>query len=213
MPSATLPTVSADNIDDLLYLARINDTHDLKAGVEAIAQSSQTTARDILLAAVDAGSGNGLLHMACANNCLDTLRYLLSPILVAGHETSQISSLNVDLPNAAGNTPLHWAAVNGHLEAVKLLVNSGADPSIKNNAGYDAVFEAERAGKQGVVEWLLAQSKPGSQAAEGEGIAKELEVEGKETGNGDAGEEVVNGIGVGNLQNGMSNMRIRDSGG
>ncbi|KAL8873279.1 MAG: hypothetical protein Q9174_001225 [Haloplaca sp. 1 TL-2023] len=199
MPSATLPTISADNIDDLLYLARINDTHDLKAGVEAIAQANQTATVNVLLAAVDTESGNALLHMACANNCQDTLRYLLLPTSGSSHETSQASSLNVNLPNAAGNTPLHWAAMNGHLEAVKQLVNSGADSSIKNNAGYDAVFEAERAGKEGVVEWLLAQSQPGSQAAEGEGIAKELEVEGQDARDGHTAGETVNGHGVENL--------------
>jgi ankyrin repeat protein len=57
--------------------------------------------------------------------------------------------------NDAGNTPLHWAALNGHLESVKLLVNSGADVTIINRAGHDAVFEAEINDKKEVVDWLL----------------------------------------------------------
>lgn len=57
--------------------------------------------------------------------------------------------------NDAGNTPLHWAALNGHLESVKLLVQSGADVTIINKAGHDAVFEAEINDKKEVVEWLL----------------------------------------------------------
>lgn len=47
--------------------------------------------------------------------------------------------------NHSGNTPLHWAALNTHLECVKALVESGADVTVKNDAGHDAVFLAERA--------------------------------------------------------------------
>lgn len=47
--------------------------------------------------------------------------------------------------NNSGNTPLHWAALNTHLECVKALVEAGADVAIKNDAGHDAVFLAERA--------------------------------------------------------------------
>jgi hypothetical protein len=47
--------------------------------------------------------------------------------------------------NHSGNTPLHWAALNTHLECVKVLVEAGADVSVKNEAGLDPVFLAERA--------------------------------------------------------------------
>jgi NAD/NADP transhydrogenase alpha subunit len=47
--------------------------------------------------------------------------------------------------NYSGNTSLHWAALNTHLECVKALVESGADVTVKNDAGHDAVFLAERA--------------------------------------------------------------------
>ena len=57
--------------------------------------------------------------------------------------------------NDAGNSPLHWAALNGHLESVKLLIQSGADVTIINRAGHDAVFEAEINDKKEVVDWLL----------------------------------------------------------
>jgi hypothetical protein len=57
--------------------------------------------------------------------------------------------------NESGNTPLHWAALNGHLESVKLLIQSGADVTIINRAGHDAVYEAEINDKSEVVDWLL----------------------------------------------------------
>lgn len=61
----------------------------------------------------------------------------------------------INAVNDAGNTPLHWAALNGHLESVKLLIQSGADVTIINRAGHDAVFEAEINDKKEVVDWLL----------------------------------------------------------
>lgn len=71
----------------------------------------------------------------------------------------QSSSMLVNVPNSSGNTSLHWAALNGHLEAVKLLVDSGADVLAKNNAGHDVAYEAELAGKEVVVNWLLGAQK------------------------------------------------------
>jgi hypothetical protein len=61
----------------------------------------------------------------------------------------------LDAVNESGNTPLHWAALNGHLESVKLLIQSGADVTIINRAGHDAVYEAEINDKNEVVDWLL----------------------------------------------------------
>jgi hypothetical protein len=61
----------------------------------------------------------------------------------------------INAVNEAGNTPLHWAALNGHLESVKALIQSGADVTIINQAGHDAVFEAEINDKKEVVDWLL----------------------------------------------------------
>lgn len=72
MPAALLPTISADEIDNLLFLARTNDIHDLKAGIEAIARTHRTSSANVILATIDPDSGNGLLHYASANGCLGT---------------------------------------------------------------------------------------------------------------------------------------------
>lgn len=45
--------------------------------------------------------------------------------------------------------------MNGHLAVVKQLVSAGADMWVKNEAGHLAMFEAERADKGDVVQFLL----------------------------------------------------------
>ena len=68
-------------------------------------------------------------------------------------------AFSLNLQNASGNTPLHWAALNGHLLAVQLLMEAGADPTVLNKAGKDAVYEAETGGKDEVATWLLTEGK------------------------------------------------------
>jgi ankyrin repeat protein len=41
-----------------------------------------------------------------------------------------------------GTTPLHSAAVFGNIEAIKLLINAGVDPYIKDNHGFNAMHHA-----------------------------------------------------------------------
>lgn len=66
---------------------------------------------------------------------------------------------------------------------MKLLLEAGADPTITNQAGHDAVYEAELNDKREVVEWVL---KEGGEGLE-EGIGREGEGEGEEDGDEDMG--------------------------
>lgn len=152
MSSATLSTLTVDDIDDLLFLARLGETTELKAAINLFAKTLSKTPHTILAAAVNKDSSNGLLHMAAANGHVDTLKELLT--LLASSQT-----ISLNLQNASGNTPLHWAALNGHLPAVKLLIEAGADPSVMNRAGKDAVYEAEANEKNEVAAWLLTEGK------------------------------------------------------
>jgi uncharacterized protein len=77
------------------------------------------------------------------------------------------------------------------LEAVKVLLEEGADPTITNQRGHDAVFEAEVNDKREVVEWVL---KEGGEVLES-GVAggEEREREGEEVGDEDEGIEEGSG--------------------
>lgn len=96
-------------------------------------------------------------------------------------------------PNQSGSTPLHYAAVNGQLEAVKLLLAAGADPKTTNAAGHNAIFEAEQAGRDEVVGYLLSlgqggdeEKVDGAEAAEGEAQRSE-DKDGEEAVDGEKG--------------------------
>jgi hypothetical protein len=105
--------------------------------------------------------------------------------------------------NDAGNTPLHWAALNGHLESVKLLIQSGADVTIINKAGHDAVFEAEINDKSAVVDWLLETVEelesgvgPTGEASSDVGQDEDVEMENyvENSTTNDAGEGTTTGV-------------------
>lgn len=104
-----------------------------------------------------------------------------------------LSILNAQ--NLAGNTAIHWAALNGHLESVKVLLEEGSDPTITNQRGHDAVYEAELNDKKEIVEWVLKEG--------GEELEHGL---GGDAGEAEAGEDVddaMDGMEEGSLEKQM----------
>ncbi|RMZ80397.1 hypothetical protein DV738_g2899, partial [Chaetothyriales sp. CBS 135597] len=157
MPSsAPMPTLTPDELDDLIYAARVGDLSELKELIAQISTSHGCTAAVLLSAAVDVdadglGSQCSLLHYPAANGNVEVVTFLLD--LVKSAAPQQINHKNV-----SGNTPLHWAGMNGHLAVVQALVAAGADPGLRNEAGRDAAVEAEMSAKEGSKEcaqWML----------------------------------------------------------
>ena len=66
-------------------------------------------------------SKSSLLHFAAASNQVDIIDYLAVECKV-----------NVNSQDSAGNTPLHLAVINGHIEASRAILGHGADCSICN---------------------------------------------------------------------------------
>ncbi|KAK4501796.1 hypothetical protein PRZ48_007605 [Zasmidium cellare] len=174
MHSTAPPSLTFDEIDDLLYFTRANETQDLQQTIAELAQKYETSPKAVLEAAVDPESGNTVLHYCSANGFADLLPSFLQKLSDAettskANGTPKPSPL-IDHANKEGNTPLHWAAYNGHLAVVKLLVEAGADMWVKNAAGHLAMFEAERADKNEVVQYLL---EAGGKEVEKGGVEKQ----------------------------------------
>ncbi|KAI9732007.1 MAG: hypothetical protein M1834_004458 [Cirrosporium novae-zelandiae] len=151
-------SLSEENIDDLLYLSRFGELDDLKILIPELAIQMKVGEGEVVVRAVDEYSGNTCLHMASANGHLETLTYLIGLLPTSPPPYTEPNAI-LSPRNSSGSTPLHWACLNGHLPVVQLLLNTGADPSIVNNAGHDAVYEAEKNEKNEVVGWLLEQGK------------------------------------------------------
>ncbi|CAK5281941.1 unnamed protein product [Mycena citricolor] len=137
---------STDEQEEFLLSCRYGDLDDVKTFVDTFGAESAAQVRD--------DNGNSALHMLCGNGHTDVLDYLL-PIL----PPSVLSA-----KNHADSTPLHWAALNSHLEIMKKLVQVPAGPGldlidIKNSAGRSPLGEAELAGWDEGARWLVQMMK------------------------------------------------------
>jgi len=57
----------------------------------------------------------------------------LAELIAQGH--------SVNVVDAVGNTPLHWAASGGHIDTVKLLLKNGVDVNALNKNGDTALHK------------------------------------------------------------------------
>lgn len=143
---------------------------------DELCKREKVTEVELLEAARDEESGNGVLHMAAANGHSALLRDLCKALYKPTGPQNPAMLAILSAQNKAGNTALHWAALNGHLEAVKVLLEEGSDPTITNQKGHDALYEAELNDKKEVVEWVLKEGGEGLESGvAGEGIEGETD--------------------------------------
>lgn len=141
MPKLT--SLTQEEMDNVIYDARFGDLDSLKAiFTDEVEPSVLPKIKDEMTKATP-------FHMAAANGHADVLKYLIT--LLNPKETKFI----LNQQNDSGNTALHWAAYNGHLECVKLLSEYGSDPFIQNNFKHDIFFEAQNSKHDDIVKFLL----------------------------------------------------------
>jgi len=68
--------------------------------------------------------------------------------------TRHLPTDKLNFSNTNGDTPLHIAALRGHLDCVKTLLARGADPCIANCNGKTAAQEAEKNQHYSLVEYI-----------------------------------------------------------
>lgn len=69
------PSLSEDEIDDLIYFARAGDLTDLQESISTLAARESVSAAEILLAARDEGKSSPL-HMAAGNGNLGAFLFV-----------------------------------------------------------------------------------------------------------------------------------------
>jgi uncharacterized protein len=201
--TSTLPTPTPDELDDLIFYSRTADLPSLRDLISRLCATHSCPPSVILTSSIDIdsdglGSQSSLLHYPAANGNLEIITYLLSLLIpsdIAGANANIVDKSAPELVNhrnVAGNTPLHWAGMNGHLDVVKALVGAGADAGVRNEAGRDAVVESEVSGKAGAMEcaeWMLRECKGLERGVEGDGGVRESNVEGEAMGEGESLQE------------------------
>ena len=92
-------------------LAAEGKLEELKMFIEALGSAKETDE-----------NGATLLHHAASCNQVAVMQYLM-----------QSTSINIDAVDNNGNTALHLAAINGHSNAIHLLLQGGANDTILNS--------------------------------------------------------------------------------
>ncbi|KAF4120741.1 uncharacterized protein GMORB2_2745 [Geosmithia morbida] len=150
------PQLSEDEIDDLIYLSRTGENDELVQELTALAEREKVTVAEILVAAKDQGNKSTTLHMAAGNGHLETVRKLTGYFEERPKGEKQAF---LDDVNEHGNTGLHWAALGGHLDMVKLLMANGALPALANERNYVPLDLAYFNHHTDVANYFLSQTK------------------------------------------------------
>ena len=194
------PQLTEDEIDDLIYFSRAGELSDLTETLKSLADREKVSVAHILITARDEGKST-CLHMATGNGHLGRLsmlvitHLLLIPVTEIVRQVVQYFDVRpkeekqafLDEPNEHGNTGLHWAALGGHLDTVKFLLDQGATPALANESNYVPLDLANFNDHKEVAQYFFSFSG-GLEAENGEGLdgaVASVEIEDEGEGNAD----------------------------
>lgn len=89
-------------------------------------------------------NGNTLFHYLSANG-------MVRGLAMALEKDNQL----LQHQNQDGNSALHWAAMTGQLESVKVLLSCGMNARVLNKRGNDAYDVASASGKENIMQYLM----------------------------------------------------------
>ena len=138
---AALPAVEHSDIDKNLFaeLSRY-----CREGHLEFLQNALYYERDVLnYFLIRTQKGNTLIHEAVESDQGDVVQLLL------------LHGVSPNIRARGGLTPLHVAATKGHVGCVLALLEAGADTTLRDDIGHDAVTKAERSKKRDAVLRLL----------------------------------------------------------
>ena len=84
------------------------------------------------------------LHAAAKTGCIEIIKLLLS------------QGFDIDSRDLIGYTPLMSTACYGQQGAFQMLIQKGADPSLKDNWGYSLLHKAAEGGNTSIINELLS---------------------------------------------------------
>ncbi|XP_022902031.1 palmitoyltransferase Hip14 [Onthophagus taurus] len=87
-----------------------------------------------------------LLHWAAINNRKEIMRYFID-------KGAEVDAVGGEL----SATPLHWATRQGHLDAAVILMNAGADPTLRDAEGASCIHLAAQFGHTALVAYFVAR--------------------------------------------------------
>lgn len=124
---------SADNLDIVIFLLAhgADPNANLRNGRHTPLECAVLSSLSIMKALVVAGAeiqGHSALQMAACYGRVDHISYLLD-----------CGALIDEVPNSVYRCALSEAALNGNVQALKLLVDRDADPNVKDRNGQTAL--------------------------------------------------------------------------
>ncbi len=126
---------------------------------------------------IKAKNGDTALMLAAYKGAVDVVKDLIArgaevnrpgwtalhyAAFIGNNEVVQVlldASAYIDAEAPNKNTPMMMAAYGGHIFTVKLLLNEGADPTLRNDRGLSALDLAAHANHKDIVEGLTFQLK------------------------------------------------------
>ena len=132
------------------------DPYDTSRSLSALAQAAAHSSTNVAGILLDHGvqlNQSGALETAAYHGQLDTLGFFLD----RGADINEITDNDWTGPSereAGLGTALHVAATRGQKEAVTLLLERGADPSLKDTKGKTVLQKAGESGHEEIVELL-----------------------------------------------------------